>query len=89
MTDLDPLTQSMYDEGFDGINIAEVIITTGIAALIAVQNGRADNPTSYPGYPADATPHAAARMITSQLLNAGWRPPDADALRVPDSPPVV
>lgn len=89
MTDLDPLTRDMYDQGFDGIHIAEVIIACGIAALISVQNGRASDPTSFPGYPADAAPHTAARMIASQLLNAGWRPPDREALDVPDDPRTV
>lgn len=83
MSDLDPLTRSMYAQGQDGLQIAEVIIACGIAALITVQNGRADDPASYPGYPAEAAPHVSARMILAQLVNAGWRPPDARALSAP------
>jgi hypothetical protein len=83
MTDLDPLTQLMYEQGQDGLQIAEVIISAGIAALITVQNGRADDPASYPCYPAEAAPHVSARMILAQLINAGWRPPDAESLAAP------
>lgn len=84
MNDIDPHARSMYADGFDGIQVAEVIIATNIAALIWVQNGRLNDPASYPNYPAEALPHTAARMITSQLLNAGWRPPDSDSLCAPD-----
>lgn len=83
MSDLDPLTRSMYEQGQDGLQIAEVIIACNIAALITVQNGRADDPAGYPCYPAEAAPHTAARMILAQLINAGWRPPDAETLAAP------
>jgi hypothetical protein len=83
MSDLDPLTRRMYEQGQDGLQIAEVIIACNIASLITVQNGRADDPASYPGYPAEAAPHVSARMIIAQLINAGWRPPDVESLAAP------
>jgi hypothetical protein len=60
MSDLDPLTRRMYEDGQNGLQIAEVIIACNIAALITVQNGRADNPASYPCYPSEAAPHTTA-----------------------------
>lgn len=84
MTDMDrvdcALTRTYYAEGHDGLDIAEMWISSNIGALIEVQNARATNPTACPVYGPEATPHVAARRIIARLLDAGWRPPDPDCL---------
>ncbi|WP_329616423.1 hypothetical protein OG244_28250 [Streptomyces brevispora] len=71
-----------YQHGKTGIEIAEGWIVPYIDALIAVRDGRADNPQAFPGY-GEGTSEEAARRIVARLLDAGWRPPDADCLDLP------
>jgi hypothetical protein len=78
-----------YQEGRNGIEIAEMWIASCVGALIEVQNARALNPAAFPTYPVEAAPHTAARMITARLLDAGWRPPDGDCLTLPDDTPAA
>lgn len=84
------LARHQYAEGVTGIEIAETIATTHIWALLHVVAGRAQNPDAFPTYGPDASAECAARRIIANLLDAGWRPPDADCLTLPatpDSPP--
>ena len=83
------LARHQYAHGVTGIEIAETIATTQIWALLNVLAGRAQNPDAFPTYGPDATEECAARRIIANLLDAGWRPPDADYLNVaiPDAPP--
>jgi hypothetical protein len=40
---------------------------------------------AFPGY-GEGTPGETARRIVARLLDAGWRPPDAECLDLPDIP---
>lgn len=86
MTDMDrvdcALAKTFYQEGRDGLDIAEMWITSVIGALIEVQNARAVRPDACPQFGPEATPHVAARRIIARLLDAGWRPPDTECLEV-------
>jgi hypothetical protein len=73
------LARMHYEDGKNGIEIAEGWIVAGVSAVIAVQEGRAKNPMAFPGY-GDGTPEEAARRIIARLIDAGWRPPDAECL---------
>ncbi|HZX37954.1 MAG TPA: hypothetical protein VFF37_06400 [Streptomyces sp.] len=74
------LALTSYEFGHDGIHIAEQIVTTRIWALLQVRAGRAQNPGAFPTYGPDDSEECAARRIVACLLDAGWRPPDADCL---------
>lgn len=74
-----------YQHGQNGIEIAEGWIVSCLDALIAVRDGRANDPRSFPGY-GEGTTEEAARRIVARLLDAGWRPPDADCLDLPAMP---
>ncbi|MFD5508971.1 hypothetical protein ACFWIB_14510 [Streptomyces sp. NPDC127051] len=84
MTDMNrvdcELAKVFYREGHDGLDIAEMWITSIVAALIEVQNARATNPAAHPMFGPEATPHVAARRIIARLLDAGWRPADPECL---------
>lgn len=77
------LARHQYVHGQSGIEIAEVIVTTRVWALLHVQAGRALDPAAFPTYGPDASIECAARRIVANLLDAGWRPPDADCLDQP------
>jgi hypothetical protein len=84
------LAQGMYSEGRNGLDIAEMWISTIVSALVQVQNARLDDPEAAPTWGPEATPHVAARRIIARLLDAGWRPADPGCLDlppVPDAPP--
>lgn len=74
-----------YQHGQNGIQIAEQWITSHVDALLAVRDGRAENPRAFPGY-GEGTTEEAARRIVARLLDAGWRPPDTDCLDLPSMP---
>lgn len=80
------VAQSMYADGQTGLDIAEMWISTITSALIQVQNARHEDPTAAPAWGPEATPHVAARRIIARLLDAGWRPPDAECLALPVFP---
>lgn len=80
------VAQSMYEDGRSGIDVAEMWISSVVAALIEVQNARAVNPAAHPQFGPEATPHVAARRIIARLLDAGWRPPDSECLDLPEVP---
>ncbi|MDI9885949.1 hypothetical protein QMZ92_16570 [Streptomyces sp. HNM0645] len=90
MSDMDRVVcvvaQSMYDEGRTGLDVAEMWISSIVGALIEVQNARVLHPGACPQFGPEATPHVAARRIVARLLDAGWRPPDADCLDLPEIP---
>jgi hypothetical protein len=77
---VDGIAKVMYSEGSSGLDIAEMWISSIVAALIEVQNARLDNPGAVAVWGPEATPHVAARRIIARLLDAGWRPPDDDCL---------
>jgi hypothetical protein len=79
------LSRAQYEHGRNGVEIAEGWVTACVSAVLAVQEGRAKNPAAFPGY-GDGTPEEAARRIVARLLDAGWRPPDAECLEVPEIP---
>ena len=84
MSDMDrvdcALAKVFYAEGRDGLDIAEMWISSVIAALIEVQNARHVDPAACPQFGPEATPHVAACRIIARLLDAGWRPADPDCL---------
>jgi hypothetical protein len=84
MTDMErvdcELAKVFYAEGRDGLDIAEMWISSVIGALIEVQNARATRPDACPQFGPEATPHVAARRIIARLLDAGWRPADPECL---------
>ncbi|MGW0034782.1 hypothetical protein ACWDXD_33815 [Streptomyces sp. NPDC003314] len=92
MNDMDrvvcTVAQSMYEDGRTGLDIAEMWISSVVGALITVQNARAVAPDACPQFGPEATPHVAARRIIARLLDAGWRPPDAECLDLPEIPEV-
>jgi hypothetical protein len=79
------LARLHYEAGQDGIEIGEGWATAGVSAVLAVQEGRAENPMAFPGY-GTGTAEEAARRIIARLLDAGWRPPDAECLDLPEIP---
>ena len=74
-----------YEHGKSGIHIAEQWIVAHLDALIAVHDGRAQNPMAFPGF-GDGTAAETARRIVARLLDAGWRPPDTECLDLPVVP---
>lgn len=79
------LARMGYADGKTGIEIAEGWIVPCIEALLAVRDGRAKNPAAFPGY-GEGTAEETARRIVARLLDAGWRPADADCLDLPSIP---
>ena len=79
------LAQLNYSLGKNGIEIAEGWVTACVDAVLTVQEWRSKNPMAFPGY-GDGTAEEAARRIIARLLDAGWRPPDADCLDLPELP---
>ncbi|MEV5944669.1 hypothetical protein [Streptomyces sp. NPDC051994] len=79
------LAQFGYANGKTGIEIAEDWIIPHVEALLAVLDGRAKNPRAFPGY-GEGTPKETARRIIARLLDAGWRPPDAECLDLGEIP---
>ena len=73
--DIDGLSAWAYKHGVApldwAINSAQIEIT----AWMHVCAGRADNPSSFPGYTQDLSSEALARKIVGTLLDAGWRMP--------------
>ncbi|WP_405531574.1 hypothetical protein OG592_27240 [Streptomyces avidinii] len=84
MTDMDrvdcELAKVFYRAGRDGLDIAEMWVSSIGGALIEVQNARAVRPEACPQFGPEATPHVAARRIIARLLDAGWRPADPECL---------
>jgi hypothetical protein len=74
-----------YEIGKNGIQIAEEWTTVLVNALLTVRETRARHPDTFPGF-GEATAEETARRIVARLLDAGWRPPDAECLDVPDLP---
>ncbi|MFE0692859.1 hypothetical protein [Streptomyces sp. NPDC058869] len=74
-----------YQYGQTGIQIAEQWVVSHIEALLAVTEGRSHNPAAFPGF-GEGTADETARRIIARLLDAGWRPPDADCLDLPATP---
>ena len=83
------LARMSYAHGRNGVEIAEIIATTGIWVLLDVRAARALDPTAFSAYGPDDSAEAAARRIIANLLDAGWRPADADCLDLPDAPEVT
>lgn len=81
----DDIARLGYAHGKTGIEIAEGWIVPHLLALLAVHDGRAQNPEAFPGFGTGA-PEETARRIVARLLDAGWRPADADCLNLPDEP---
>lgn len=75
------LARDSYSRGSNGIEIAEQWITACVDAVLTVQQWRATNPMAFPGF-GDGTAEETARRIIARLLDAGWRPADADCLEV-------
>lgn len=89
MTNVDcGITRYEYGLGRNGLQIAETTISTGIEVLIDVLSARTRDPKAFPCY-SDASPQDTARRILAHLLDAGWRPPDADCLDLPGAPEVT
>lgn len=90
MNDMDrvvcAVAKTFYAEGRSGLDVAEMWISSIVAALIEVQNARAVDPGACPQFGPEATPHVAARRIIARLLDAGWRPPDTECLDLPEIP---
>ncbi|MFC5204589.1 hypothetical protein [Streptomyces kaempferi] len=74
------VAKSMYEEGRNGIDIAEFWISVCVAGLIETQNQRAADPAAVPEWGPETTPHFAARRIVARLLDAGWTPPDSSCI---------
>lgn len=74
-----------YENGKNGLEIAEGWVTACLHAVFTIREQRAKDPRSFPGY-GDATPEETARRIVARLLDAGWRPADADCLDLPPVP---
>ncbi|GGX49259.1 hypothetical protein [Streptomyces noursei] len=79
------IARMRYEVGESGIEIAEGWATAAVYAVLAVQEGRAKDPRAFPGF-GDGTPEETARRIIARLLDAGWRPPDAECLDLPEMP---
>lgn len=79
------LARGDYAQGKNGIQIAEQWIKVHVDAVLVVNAARAQNLRAFPGY-GDATPEETARRIVARLLDAGWRPPDAECLDLPAIP---
>ncbi|GLP64255.1 hypothetical protein TUSST3_08750 [Streptomyces sp. TUS-ST3] len=79
------LARMHYEAGENGIQIGERWATASVSAVLAVQEGRAKDPMAFPGY-GTGTAEEAARRIIARLLDAGWRPPDAECLDLPEIP---
>lgn len=77
------IAQMGYEQGRNGIEIAEQWIESCVHAVLTVQEWRATNPMSFPGY-GEATAEETARRIIARLLDAGWRPPDTECLNLPE-----
>jgi hypothetical protein len=75
------IARVQYAAGHNGIEIAEMWVSSYATALLEVHDGRRTNPSAFPGF-GDGTPEETARRIIARLLDAGWRPPDADCLEV-------
>ncbi|WP_330173036.1 hypothetical protein OG875_05155 [Streptomyces sp. NBC_01498] len=79
------LARMSYVSGKSGIEVAEDWIVPYLEALLSVREWRAKDPAAYPGF-GDGSTAETARRIIARLLDAGWRPPDADCLDVPAIP---
>ena len=79
------IARARYEAGDTGVEIAEGWATAAVYAVLAVHDGRAKDPRSFPGV-GDGTPEETARRIVARLLDAGWRPPDAECLDLPELP---
>lgn len=83
------LARLSYADGKTGLEIAEFWIVPHLEALLAVRKGRAENPAAFPGF-GDGSVQETARRIIARLLDAGWRPPDAECLTAePTDPPTT
>lgn len=80
------IAKYQYGLGSNGLKIAEGVIEAHISALLDVRAGRELNPDAFPTYGPDASAECAARRIVACLLDAGWRPPDAECLELPQQP---
>lgn len=81
------LARFNYGLGQNGIDIAVGWATAGVDAVLTVREWRSKNPMAFPDY-GTGTAEEAARRIIARLLDAGWRPPDAECLDLPDMPEV-
>lgn len=79
------IARMSYEHGKTGIEIAEQWIVSHIDALLAVTEGRAQNPMAFPGF-GDGTSEETARRIVARLIDAGWRPADTECLNLPAIP---
>ena len=79
------LARMGYEHGRNGIEIAQQWIVASLFAFAAVRDGRAKDPTTFPGF-GDGSPEETARRIVARLLDAGWRPPDTECLDLPEIP---
>jgi hypothetical protein len=74
-----------YENGLNGIEIAEEWTSVLVTALLTVRETRAQHPGAFPGF-GDATADETARRIVARLLDAGWRPPRHRMPRRPHRP---
>lgn len=74
-----------YAHGQNGLEIAEQWINNLLDALLEVRAARAKNPEAFPGF-GDGTSTETTRRIIARLLDAGWRPADAECLDLPEIP---
>lgn len=80
MTDIDHLAAQSYSLGKDAIAVAIDGAAIHLQLRDVVRAGRAEDPTSFPGYGKTDEDSIAARII-GELLGAGWTPPTDEAIK--------
>lgn len=72
----DGLARWAYDNGEDPVDHAVVRAREEIEAAGWVLEGRAKDPSAFPGYGATPTADSLARKIVARLMDVGWAPPE-------------
>lgn len=73
--DIDGLTAWAYEQGITPLDWAINCADNEITAWLHVCAGRANDPSSFPGFHPDLSVAALSRRIVGHLLDAGWRIP--------------
>jgi hypothetical protein len=77
--EIDGLAAFAYELGQDPITVAVDLVATMIKVRDEVLRGRQEEAGSFAVF-GSAEPPVVARRIMASLLNAGWRPPDDEAV---------
>lgn len=79
MTDIDPLTLNCWARGVDPIDAAIKRIAILIEARDTITTARETNPDAFPLWQS-TDPQSLSGRVIATLLNAGWAPPNAEAV---------